>query len=187
AVCDRVAYLDDCNWNSADTVIRDDNPAHVRAIRRAVLGGGPARAGSLALRKDVALKGEAKVIAHAAREADVETETLGASVVSGALRRLAKAGVHCRLLVSQWCADDDLGRKRIASLEKDGVQVRAVKSGEKLAVAGNRAWAGSANATSSFKKCNYIDWGLSTRDPRIVRDLHARFTEHWNEATPVEP
>lgn len=185
AVCDGVAYLDDCNWNNADTVVRDEDRVHVRAIREAVLGCGPKHAGTLALDKDVALRDETRVLVHAKRAVSVETETIGVSVVSGELRRLAKAGVRCRLLVSERNAKKADEHKRIQSLERDGVKVRAIGVSEKLAVAGDSAWVGSANATFAWGKYDFIDWGIATADPAIVRALDARFNEHWRAAQPV--
>lgn len=185
AVLDGVAYLDDCNWNTADTVVRDENPAHVRAIRRAMSGQAPDRVGSLVLDKAAALRDEASVLSRAKRVVDVETESVGVSCVSGELRRLATAGVHCRLLVSDQCARDSIEQKRIASLEAAGVQVRAVRANEKLAVCGDRGWVGSADATCAYRSDDYIDWGISTRDPKIVRALRAGFNARWRAAKPV--
>lgn len=189
AVCDGAAFLDDRNWNRAgDTVIRDDVPAHVRAIA-AVLGGEDAAADGLAFDKDNAIRLESQVLATVrSGHADVETETLGSSVVSGALRRLAKAGVHCRLLVSSVAVKQQWGRTRVeaASLKRDGVDVRVTKSNEKFAIAASKcAWVGSANATSPHDDGDCIDWGLSTRTPEMVRALENRFNAYWRDAKPL--
>jgi phosphatidylserine/phosphatidylglycerophosphate/cardiolipin synthase-like enzyme len=185
AVCDGVAYLDDCNWNADDAVIRDDRAGDVRAIRNAAdyasFGGRPA----LALNKRRALELEAAVLLRShAKHIDVETESLQSSAVSSALRTLAGKGVTCRLLVSTY----ELRQMRptLASLEEIGVQVRAVSASEKLAIADHaRAWIGSANATSPYYNGDCIDWGLRTTDAHIVRSLQSRFNANWRHARSV--
>lgn len=189
AVCDRAAFLDDRNWNrTGDMVIRDDTPSHVRAIA-AVLCGEKAAAGNLALDKDDAVRLEARAVANVGRgRVDVETETLGTSRVSGALRRLAKAGVHCRLLVSSRAVKEQWGRtaKEAASLQRDGVDVRVARSNEKFAIAAGRcAWVGSANATSPHDDGDCLDWGLSTRSPELIHALERRFNAYWKDAKPL--
>lgn len=187
AVCDGTAFLDDRNWNQrGDTVIRDTTPSHVLAVREAVLTGRRAPAGALAVDKRGALRGERSVFRDGtSRSVDVETEYLGVSVVSGALRRLAKSGGRCRLLIS----DESLNgpsRKRADSLARAGVDVRVVKAGEKLAVAPHAAaWVGSANATSDWRNRNCSDWGLSTRSRKIVDAIEHRFNENWKRSTPL--
>lgn len=187
AVCDGIAYLDDCNWNmSGDTVVRDDARSHVRAIRKAALAQDVAPAGALALTKADALAAESAVLGHAARrdELDVETEALHRSPISGALRKLAKAGVRCRLLVSARAVrSDEQTRASVASLKNAGVEVRVVRSSEKLAICGtSHAWVGSADATSTYYDGDRIDWGLRSDTPSIVRGLKARFNAHWDQA-----
>lgn len=185
AVCDGVAYLDNCNWNANDAVIRDDRPRDAAAIRIAADhrcdNGTPA----LALNKRRALALEAAVLLRThTKRVDVETESLRCSAVSSALRTLAGKGVRCRLLVSTY----ELAQMRptLASLEKIGVQIRSVSVSEKLAIAdGSRAWIGSANATSPYYNRDCIDWGLRTADAHIVRALQTRFDANWRRGTPV--
>lgn len=185
AVCDAVAYLDDCNWNVRDAVIRDDRSGDVRAIRNASqlrsAGGTP----SLALNKRRALDLEAAVLLHAhPKRVDVETESLSSSAVTSAIRTLAGKGVRCRLLVSA----RELAQMRpdLLSLEKLGVQVRTVSVSEKLAIADrSRAWIGSANATSPYYNGDCIDWGLRTSDAHIADALQKRFNANWRHGHAV--
>jgi phosphatidylserine/phosphatidylglycerophosphate/cardiolipin synthase-like enzyme len=188
AVCDGVAFLDDCNWAGyGDTVVRDDTASHVRAIREAALSRRGEGTGSLALTKLGALSAEARTIsgAKAGSEVDVETETLGASAVSNALRQLAASGVHCRLLVSDRAVRYATTHDAAISLQRDGVDVRTVKASEKLALAGRRAWIGSANASWPYLNRHDVEWSLTTTDESMRRRLKERFDAHWRDATPI--
>lgn len=190
AVCDRVAFLDDCNWNGAqDTVLRDDNPRHVRAIRQAAGWHDCIKAGTLSLTKADALDDERRVLSSTAncREADVESEVLHPSGVTSALRALAARGVRCRVLVSARAfASDPATRATVRSLQHAGIGVHAARSSEKLAVLGEkRAWIGSAQATSTYRDADEIDWSLHGSDSRFVRLVHARFNAHWRDSKPL--
>jgi len=190
AVCDGAAFLDDCNWaRGGDTVMRDDTPAHVRAIRAAVLQREGSGIGGLALTKDAALKAESHVLRRRSRSGtvEVETEELGASKVSQALRDLLAHHVHCRVLVSEWAVKNANHRTQDAalSLEKAGAEVRMAKTSEKIAVAGACAWIGSANATSPYFNGGDIDWSLTTADPYIIRGLKSHFANHWRASLPI--
>ena len=184
-VCDGVAYLDDRNFpNGCDTIIRDDCKRDARAVVAAA-NGIPARSATLALTKKDAENREASLLDRAApgSEADVSTESFGlASSVYSALRRAARRGVHCRLLV----CDRDVTpqcRHALALMRSYGVDVRAGASAEKIAVVGGTgAWIGSANATSSYYAGGTIDWGLRTDARPIVRALRRRFEEAWHES-----
>lgn len=190
AVCDGVAYLDDRNWNGAgDTVLRDGNPRHVRAIRQAAAWHDCDRAGSLSLTKTDALEDERRVLAYAphCREADVESELLHPSAVTSALRKLAARGVHCRVLISaRTFASDAATRATVRSLQQVGIDVRSAPSSEKLAILGRtRAWIGSAQATATRYDGDEIDWSLHGSDARFVRLVRARFNAHWRDSTPL--
>jgi hypothetical protein len=185
AVCDGVAFLDDCNWNGGDVVIRDDNRGDVAAVSDAALHQPGRAARRLALDKTDALDQEANVLESSdSRRVDVETEAISKSRVSKAVRTLARAGVHCRLLVSTNCMREY--HKEIASLQKDGVDIRAVAKSEKFALAGDRAWVGSADATSPYHDRDQIEWGMDTHDSRIVDALQARFNENWRNAKAIQ-
>lgn len=185
AVCDGVAFLDDCNWNGGkDAVLRDTGRTHVSAIRRAALQHDVPPKGRLALTKSDALDAEAAVIQRAGRgdEVDVESEALhDYSAITSALRKAAKNGAYCRVLVSELSAKRDAKTaKAITSLEKAGIDVRTVRSSEKLAIAGrSRAWVGSADATSTQYDANQIEWSLHSDSSQIVHALESRFNAHW--------
>lgn len=186
AVCDGEAFLDGCDWNAGDTVIRDTTVSDVNAMRTAALCEGSGGTGALSLNKADALACEARTIEHfRGAHVDVETETLGVSRISAELRRLAKAGVHCRLLVSaQGLKESVATSKQSASLKRDGVDVRVIDANEKLAVAGARAWVGSVDATSPHYNSDQLDWGLSTKDRHLVHALETRFNTRWRTAKP---
>lgn len=184
AVCDDDAYLDDCNWNGGDAVIRDDDAADVAAVRAAALHCPEDPPPGLALDKTTALRQEAGVLEKShATQVDVETEAIGGTGVSKAIRELAARGVRCRLLLSNNSVKSNF--KAIASLERAGIEVRALSKSEKFAVAGDRAWIGSADATSPFLDPDQIEWGLGTCDSRIIDALQARFNANWREAKKV--
>jgi|SRR5579884_657226 len=182
AVCDGAAFLDDCNWNaSGDTVIEDTSRAHVRAVREAALQHGGARCGNLALDKAHAIAREAALLrAPRVQTVRLESEALHPCAVTARLRQLARAGVRVRVLLSQRCVRGDPATlSEVRSLQRDGVVFRVARSGEKFAVAGNRAWVGSADATGTRFDGDRIEWAIATRDANIVGALRRRFTERW--------
>jgi hypothetical protein len=188
AVCDGVAFLDDCNWSrGGDTVIRDDKPSHVRAICSAILERAAPPAGGLCLTKASALDAERRMLQHPrCRQVDVQTEDIGRGEVSKQLRELAARHVRCRVLVSERSFKSHRATHDAAvSLQKAGVDVRIAKASEKLAVAGERGWVGSANATTSNFNGADIDWSLTTNDARTVRALKRRFDARWRDAAAV--
>jgi hypothetical protein len=182
AVCDRDAYLDDRNWSGNDVVLVDDRRRDVDAVRSAASYSPASETNStLPLTKDKALESESTVL-HASRgdRVDVESETISTRADAYTqLKRLAAEGVRCRLLLSS--AKLDAKTKHAAKLLSDaGVNVRMVKSADKLAVKnGTRAWVGSANATSPFYNGDQTDWGLRTQNPKIVHALQSRFNSNW--------
>ena len=188
AVIDGVAFLDDRNWASRgeETIVRDDEPADVSAIRKAIAGR-PAACGSVALEKRAALAAEAATIATAPGDSvDIASESFGGCAVSAALVARAASGTHVRLEVdAQVLASDRSGRERtlLAHLAAKGVEIRAVSTNAKMAVCGNRAWLGSANAT--YAPGPMSDWGLSTSDPAIVDALRATFAREWKMGTQI--
>jgi hypothetical protein len=188
AVCDGVAFLDDCNWSrGGDIVLRDGTPAHVRAIREAILHRDAARTGRLSLTKFESLRAEAAAMRSArSREADVETEYLGTSTVYSAIRILLSEHVRCRVLVSERAFKESSGTRSAAQkLAKAGADIRVVKSSDKFAVAGSHAWIGSANATSVFPRPDDIEWSLTSPNRSVGRALRLRFNAHWREGNPI--
>ena len=70
-------------------------------------------------------------------------------------------------------------------LSSQGVRVRVCDDSEKVAVAGNRAWLGSANATSPYGRGAMTDWGVCTREPQIAREVRSRLEAQWRNAAPL--
>jgi phosphatidylserine/phosphatidylglycerophosphate/cardiolipin synthase-like enzyme len=184
AVCDGAVYLDDRNWpgDGADTIVRDDFPDDVAAVRAAVLHRSAPLPRWFWTNKAGALAAETRLLygAQRAHYVDVESELFGRDGAYGALKRLAAAGVRCRLLVSQ----RDLNPKSqaaIQELKREGVRVRVGDFDEKMAIVDEeRAWIGSANATLGAR--NQIDWGLRTDAPQVVSALEDHFNAHWAAA-----
>ena len=185
AVVDGVAYLDDRNWSgSQETVLRDDRPADVRAIRAALESGeAPPASRDFAAGKRGALRLESDVIARTRAEPlDVESETI--SRHSPVYKRLLKAAGHARvrLIVARREARQPVERKALNQLVKAGVEVHtgAQKyAGEKFCVTGSRFWVGSANATGSIGTHQPLDWGLSSRSRAVAGSLHEHFETAW--------
>lgn len=188
AVCDGVAFLDDCNWRTSDdTVIRDDSPVDVLAIKHAALHEPRERKATISLDKAGALSVERNLLGRAARgdRVDVETETISYhSDIYSSLKRLVTKGVHCRLLAN-YRLSDEKERRALELLAAAGVRVRTTRFTEKLAVENAaKAWIGSANATSTHYNGDCIDWGLKTDDAQLVWTVQARFNAHWRLARP---
>jgi hypothetical protein len=172
---DGTLYLDDKNWGLGDLVLRAGDAADVRSV---------------ATTKGAALDEEARLLRDA-RGNDgvvVASESFGCcNAVHSALEALAREGLTPRLIVSE----RDLrrnGRERavLDNLVREGVRVRVCKDSEKLAVAGEGAWIGSANATVARGRANLPDWGLCSDDPRIVAAVRARIEAEWTLARPFK-
>jgi phosphatidylserine/phosphatidylglycerophosphate/cardiolipin synthase-like enzyme len=180
AVCDGVAYLDDRNWpaRGGDTVVADDDPRDVALVRDTLAG----RAGAdraLATRKDVALAREAALIDRACDAPVVlATESFGAGAVSAALRRHAARGAPTTLVVDR----ERLGprsRALVDGLARDGVRVKNSAADEKLLLAGDAVWLGSANASSTYReRGEQTEWGIVSRDPALVARVR-RTVARW--------
>jgi hypothetical protein len=162
---DGTLFLDEKNWHEDDIVLRDDDAA------------------SIPMTKREALDQEAQLLCHA-RSCDgviVESESFGAgNATYSALKALALAGAAPRLLVSERdLRGSPRERAALKHLAQNGVCVRVCKDSAKLAVAGNRAWLGSANATYADGKWAMPDWGLCTDDVEIVRSVRQRLEHEW--------
>jgi hypothetical protein len=170
AVCDGVAYLDDRNWpaRGGDTVVADDDPRDVALVRETLAG----RAGAddaLATRKDVALAREAALI-DGARGAPVvlATESFSAGPISAALRRHAASGAPTTLVVDRHRVSAPQQRL-LDGLARDGVRVTTSNADEKLLLAGDAVWLGSANASCAYgERGDQTEWGIVSRDPALV-------------------
>ena len=176
AVCDGIAYLDDRNWtrDAREIVLADDDASDVALVRDALAGHGGATP-TLATRKDGALAREAELIDSArATPVTVETETLGSGPLSAALRRHARAGAPTVLVVGRAHSHDRRQTTLLEGLRRDGVEVHERGVNEKLALAGDTAWIGSANGTSVFgPRAAQIEWGLVTRERAVVAAVAA--------------
>ncbi len=112
---------------------------------------------------------------------EIETESIGGTKIYGDLCRRARAGARPRLLVSHGALTTK-ERRWLRRLEQSGVDVRACNANEKFAFAGDRAWIGSANATSLYPKTQTIDWDLTTHSRAVVARLRATFETRWQHA-----
>jgi phosphatidylserine/phosphatidylglycerophosphate/cardiolipin synthase-like enzyme len=186
AIADGRLFLDDRNWpaDGRDVIAATRDSADVIAVR-AAMRGDRAEPAHIAVRKREALAMEADTIARAeGGEIDVQSESFGCGVIARALLERAKAGEPVRLLVSSRDIQGAREARLLASLRAAGAQVRVASGGhdQKLCVAGDRAWLGSANATAGFP--DTIDWGARTRAPSAVKALRARFERTWQAARP---
>ncbi len=188
-IADGTLFLDDRNWpgQGRDTILATNDPNDLAAVRSALAGGPPslgAGGSGLATLKGRALELEAETIAAGAPgdRVDCESESFGPGPVCAALRRRAESGTRVRLLVGA----RDLGAREVRALRglaAAGAEVRLGDGGEKLALAGDRAWVGSANATSASPAT--LDWGYATSAAGLVGALRARFEEGWSAGRPI--
>jgi phosphatidylserine/phosphatidylglycerophosphate/cardiolipin synthase-like enzyme len=188
-VADGHLFLDDRNWCPSDFIVADDDPRDARravdAIDGRAVSDGPED--PIAMHKRSALEREAGVLREVRRggEAVVESESFGyGNPVYPALDGLARHGVAVRLLVCKREARGVHEASALARLQRDGVSVRLTNATQKVAVAGSRAWIGSANASPDFGKPDMIDWGMRTEDAAIVEAARARFEARWDRARP---
>ncbi|HEV8022595.1 MAG TPA: hypothetical protein VGP41_15080 [Candidatus Lustribacter sp.] len=195
AVVDGVAWLDDRNWaaGGAELIVRDSDPADVAAVASAV-SGGPGSDEHVATTKAGAQQLEADVIARAgSAPLAVESESFGSGAIYNALLHRAEAHQPTRLIVAgREVAEkgNHIERAHLQRLAALGVEVRTgnpkrADLNEKLAVAGNTAWVGSANATyARGANGEQRDWGLSTNQPAIVDGSRDAFERNWTAARP---
>lgn len=186
-VADGRLFLDDRNFNSSDLIVGDDQSCDVAALRDAVAGKPADGKPALAFDKLGAVEREADLINSSRRGSDVivVSETFGTGPVCTALDDFAKRGGSPRLVVSDRAARGNLKEARaLGRLEADGVRVRVASDSEKFAVAGTRAWIGSANASSPFPRPKTVEWGGCTRSRSIVAELQSRSAALWQRARP---
>jgi len=186
AIVDGRLFLDDRNWlaDGRDTIVTTRDAGDAAAVRAAMRGerGKPA---GIAIRKREALALEADTIRRSGSgEVAVESESFGSGVVADALLERAKAGEAVRLLVSSRDIHGEREARVLERLRAAGAQVRVESGGrdEKLCVAGERAWVGSANATTGFP--DTVDWGARTGSASMVGVLRSTFERNWAAARP---
>ncbi len=185
AVVDGTAFLDDRNWAArGETIVATTAPSEVATVRDAI-DGRPRDFGALATDKRSALDREAEVIRRGGDHVDLETESFGPGVVATALRERAACGAHVRVLVNDHIASERRARGERALLRElahAGVEVRVSPASEKLCVAGDRGWVGSANAT--FAGEPMTDWGLTIDESSLLGTLATTFERNWVAARP---
>jgi hypothetical protein len=195
-IADGTLFLDDRNWpgDGRDTILATDDPGAVAAVRSALAGEPPGPGGprGFATVKRRALALEAWTLAAGAGDptggaradrVECESESFGPGGVCDALRHRAEAGAHVRLLV----ASRELNAPEVRALrglQAAGADVRLGDRSEKIALAGGRAWVGSANATAAAPAT--LDWGYATSAPDLVATLKVRFEESWSAGRPFD-
>lgn len=168
-------FLDEKNFDGdGDIVVREDDPEAAKSI---------------ASTKTDALAREGELLRDAGGDAIAETETFGGfNPVSAALDRLGREGKAPRLLVSaKILSSTPRERAALQKLVDDGVRVRVCDDSAKLAVTGNRAWLGSANATVAYPGFDMPDWGTCTSDAKIVAAVRDRLEARWAHARELRP
>ena len=174
---DGTVFFDESNWRDGDLI----------------LSGAAGDAGNVASLKSSALSDESAMLDCARSEgtsgAIVETETFDRfNVVSKALREMAERGMSPRLLVDgRALRHNKKEAVSLAWIQRQGVDVRVCNDTEKFALAGNRAWLGSANATSAYGGHDMTDWGVVTEDSAIVAAVHDRLETRWANARELRP
>jgi hypothetical protein len=172
---DGTLYLDGKNWQADDLVLRDAEAAD----------------GSIATTKFDALEMEGRLLrgASAVDRVLVESESFGCcNAVYAALAKLGASGAAPRLLVNEGDLHGNVRERRaLDRLANDGVRVRVCKDSEKLSAVGDRAWAGSANATVALREWKAIDWGVCTGKPDIAQAVRDRLESQWAAARDFAP
>jgi phosphatidylserine/phosphatidylglycerophosphate/cardiolipin synthase-like enzyme len=186
AVVDGTAFLDDRNWAaSGETIVATSEPAQVEAVRASFEGRASECAG-LATGKGAALELEAAALREGRGDrVDLASESFGTCAVSRQLRLRAERGDHVRLIVNGRLARAHRAGRERATLHRlaaAGVEIRTSGADEKLCVAGDRGWVGSANAT--FEVTPMTDWGLAVRDSGMLDALADTFEREWAAARP---
>jgi len=167
ATVDGVLYLDDRNFTSeqSETVLIDSRPEQR----------------CYAQTKAEALAQEAQTIARGrGHDVIVSTEALGPGPVADALIARAKRGDDVRVMYDP--ATHDPGVQLLEKLRRAGVTLRCSAQRHKIAVAGDTAWIGSANASPG--NATTREWGA-----RVGRSLSALLRETleycWSTAKPT--
>jgi phosphatidylserine/phosphatidylglycerophosphate/cardiolipin synthase-like enzyme len=131
AVVDGTAYFDDRNWRTDDAAILCEPSAAARPLQT----------------KAAVLSEEARLISNGGgHDVLVSTESLGAGPVVDALVERARRGDRVRLIYNP----AESTRTQASALERlrsAHVEIEQSAENHKLAIVGNVAWMGSANAT----------------------------------------
>jgi len=176
-VCDGVAYLDDRNWTKGgrEIVVADDSARDVALARAAITRHAAGCSRTLAMRKDAALEREAALIRRAGdAPVIVESEYVDGSPLTTALFEHAARNAGTTLILGSWRHYTKHESALIRSLRDAGVKVLETGGNEKLALAGDTAWIGSANATGVYSRAaGQIEWGVVTRCRALVKAVAA--------------
>ena len=174
------SYLSDRNWSRDAVVLLDRDSTDYAAIADAAKGSPHSvlhgNDGGLALIKSDALSLEAQMLSRA-QPISVESESFSAN--NPVYTALYDHPSGARLIVAQ----TEYRKKRseqavIARLIARGVDVRTSTLNEKIGLAGDGVYIGSANATSGVE--DQIEWGLVTHDPALFSTLRQRFQSEWD-------
>ena len=182
------AFLDERNWANSDAaIVATQRPQDVALVADALHGRSGASE-SFATRKDAALALEADVIERAPPGGAVRlsTETFGPGPVATALEARARSGAEVRVVVDRLAARESSGafeRSELARLRAAGAQVRVADRPPKECLAGDEAWAGSANATSANPRG--LDWGMRIGEPALVAAIANDFERVWQRGRAV--
>jgi phosphatidylserine/phosphatidylglycerophosphate/cardiolipin synthase-like enzyme len=173
---DGTLYLDEKNWRPGDLVLRVDDPGEAATI-------------PMVKHEALAREGELIGSATSADHVIVESESFGCcNEVYSELRQAALAGAAPRLLVSSRELSGNVREREVLeALVRDGVTVRVCDDSEKLAVAGDAAWLGSANATIAAPDSDSTDWGLDTCNATIVAAVRSRLETQWQNSRAFSP
>ncbi len=175
-------FLDDRNWAMQSLVI-ELPPGAAAAVRRALDGDATVAYGGVTFSKGASLRREAQLLATARSRILLESESFGAdNPVYDALRAALRRGIAIRVLVN---AEDARGDEHeagaIAALERAGAHVAYTSATDKLAIVdGRAAWVGSSNASEGVLE--QIDWGVTTTDGRMLRQIEGAFEKATSTA-----
>lgn len=148
AIVDGTAYLDDRNFTGEET-------------ETIVVARGHASAHDYLMTKAAALAQEADFIKRAVgHDVLFSTESLGPSPVVDALIERASHGDDVRVMYDRNMSDTKCA-EAVAALRAAGAHVRAAaeKQSHKMAIVGDSAWIGSANASPGADEQQ--EWGLT--------------------------
>jgi hypothetical protein len=171
AVLEDAIYVSDRNWTSSRRSLILALPSAMRTIVERAILGAAGTSGSLTTRKADSLAAEATLLrSNRSRRVLLESESFGRSAIADALVARAGAGDDVTLVVARF----EYGRSRteralLSDMARHGVHVFTATSDEKIAVAGDSVWIGSANATAGVP--NQIDWGFWTDDHALAMAL----------------
>jgi phosphatidylserine/phosphatidylglycerophosphate/cardiolipin synthase-like enzyme len=167
AIVDDTVYLDDRNFTGeeSETIVacRPPNRDYERT-------------------KSAALADEAKMLrADSGHDVILSTEALGPGPVVDALIERARRGDRVRVMYNPE-ARDRASLQAVAHLRAAGVQLRASPENHKIAVSGDTAWIGSANASPGAPEQR--EWGMTV--PEAVTSRLRATLEYcwWTAKTP---